>query len=80
MTGLHTGHTRVRCNFSKVSKTRGLGGGLGSFFLKKEDMTFTQELQQAGYTTAMAGKWGLGEPNPEGLPENNGFDHFLGYT
>ncbi len=43
-------------------------------------MTFTQELQQAGYTTAMAGKWGLGEPNPEGLPENNGFDHFLGYT
>jgi len=79
MTGLHTGHTRVRGNFSKVSKTRGLGGGMGRVFLKKEDMTFTQELQQAGYTTAMAGKWGLGEPDSDGLPAAKGFDHFLGY-
>jgi len=36
-------------------------------------------LKSAGYTTAIIGKWGLGAPGTDGLPNKQGFDYFYGY-
>lgn len=65
MTGLHTGHCRVRAN-SRV-------------LLKPEDTTAAEILRAAGYTTGMIGKWGVGHPPAVGDPAQNGFDYFFGY-
>ena len=65
MTGLHTGHGRVRGN--KLIP------------LLPEDATLPEMLQQQGYRTALIGKWGLGEPETTGLPNRQGFDVFFGY-
>lgn len=72
MTGLHTGHTRVRGN--------GGGNTSGGQTLRDEDVTVAEVLHQAGYTTALIGKWGLGEPPTSGAPHKQGFDYFFGYT
>ncbi|MEM7143713.1 MAG: arylsulfatase [Verrucomicrobiota bacterium] len=66
MTGLHTGHCRVR------------GNGPGQ--LEDEDVTVAEVLKEAGYTTACIGKWGIGNPPPADDPARNGFDHFYGYV
>ena len=66
MTGLHTGHCRVR------------GNGLGT--IPDSDMTVPKLLQQAGYTTACFGKYGLGKPLPDDDPQKKGFDRFYGYV
>lgn len=78
MTGLHTGHTTVRGNFGKGG-VRGLGGGEGRVPLQAEDKTMAEYLKEAGYFTAMIGKWGLGEPNTSGLPNDQGFDYWFGH-
>ncbi len=65
MTGLHTGHARIRGN----------SPGL----LKPEDVTVAELLKGAGYTTGCIGKWGIGHPPPPGDPARNGFDYFFGY-
>jgi len=66
MTGLHTGHCRVR------------GNGPGQ--LQKEDVTFAMLLRNAGYKTAAFGKWGIGNPPPLDDPQLHGFDEFYGYV
>lgn len=71
MTGLHTGHARVRDNFSQSH-----GGRVP---LEPEDVTIAEVLQQAGYATALVGKWGLGEPGTSGEPRRQGFDFFYGF-
>lgn len=65
MTGLHTGHCRVRGN-SLVP-------------LEPNDLTVAEVLKSAGYATGMFGKWGLGEPETSGLPTRQGFDEWFGY-
>ena len=65
MTGLHTGHTRVRGN-ARVP-------------LQPGDRILPQFLKTRGYQTALMGKWGLGEPGTTGAPNRKGFDHFFGY-
>ncbi|MCP4175110.1 MAG: arylsulfatase [Fuerstiella sp.] len=65
MTGLHTGHCRVRGN----------SPGL----LLDEDITIAEVLKKAGYRTACIGKWGLGAPPPLSDPNDQGFDEFYGY-
>ncbi|MHC4619675.1 MAG: arylsulfatase [Planctomycetota bacterium] len=65
MTGLHTGHCRVRSN-SRV-------------LMDPEDVTVAKVLKNAGYVTGMVGKWGVGHPPPPGDPARNGFDYFFGY-
>jgi arylsulfatase A-like enzyme len=75
MTGQHTGHTRVRGNSGRV-------GGVGPqrrVPLKPEDVTLAEILKQEGYTTAITGKWGLGEPGTTGIPNRQGFDEWFGY-
>lgn len=78
MTGRHTGHTTVRGNFG-IGGVTGLGGGEGRVPLLENDTTIAQILQNAGYVTAMVGKWGLGEPNTSGEPNRKGFDEFYGF-
>lgn len=78
MTGRHTGHTTVRGNFGQGGVT-GLGGGEGRVPLKADDVTVAEIMKQAGYTTGITGKWGLGEPGTTGLPNDQGFDQWLGY-
>lgn len=65
MTGLHTGHARIRGN-AKVP-------------LRTEDRTVTELLKAAGYRTGLIGKWGLGNEGTSGVPQSKGFDEFLGY-
>ncbi len=65
MTGLHTGHARIRGN-RRVP-------------LLSEDVTVAEQLKQAGYATGLVGKWGLGEPGTTGIPNRQGFDTFFGY-
>jgi len=65
MTGLHTGHARVRGNALVP--------------LLPEDRTVAKMLKEAGYVTGIVGKWGLGEPNTPGVPNRQGFDEWFGY-
>ncbi|HOJ33500.1 MAG TPA: arylsulfatase [Candidatus Hydrogenedentes bacterium] len=65
MTGLHTGHCRIRGN-DRVP-------------LEEEDVTVAEVLKQAGYRTGIIGKWGLGEPDTTGIPNRQGFDYWFGY-
>lgn len=65
MTGLHTGHCRIRGN-SKDNLT-------------PEDITVAEVLKSAGYTTGLMGKWGLGHEGSTGVPTRQGFDQFFGY-
>ena len=71
MTGQHTGNTPIRGNSSAITGER--------VPLLPEHTTVAEVLQQAGYTTGMMGKWGLGEPGTTGTPNRKGFDHFVGF-
>jgi arylsulfatase A-like enzyme len=71
MTGLHTGHARIRSN--------------GEIPLKPEDLTVAELLKHAhipsepGYSTCALGKWGMGELGSTGTPGKKGFDEWFGY-
>lgn len=77
MTGLHTGHSRIRGNHGWTGpdedrqKTR--------VPLRDEDVTVAEVLRDAGYATGVTGKWGLGERDTTGIPNRQGFDEFLGF-
>lgn len=43
------------------------------------ERTLAQELQEAGYRTAVTGKWHLGSVHPAFLPTARGFDHQHGH-
>ena len=75
MTGLHTGHSPIRGN------PRWTRGGL-PVDLTEADTTVAEVLRDAGYRTAIVGKWGLAERRGESLvamPSRQGFDEFFGY-
>jgi len=65
LTGLHTGHCRVRGN--------------GKTTLLSEDVTLAELLRDAGYATACFGKWGLGDAGTTGVPNKQGFDESFGF-
>jgi len=46
--------------------------------LPTDERTLPQALKEAGYTTAMVGKWHLGHADKKYWPQNRGFDHFYG--
>ncbi len=71
MTGQHTGHTHVRGNAG--------GSNMLIQSLRDQDVTVAEVLKQAGYRTALIGKWGLGEVDQPGFPLRQGFDYFFGY-
>jgi arylsulfatase A-like enzyme len=76
MTGLHTGHARIRGNV-----THGAPRAPAGVALQSGDTTLASILHGAGYATAAIGKWGLGDIGAEasGLPTRQGFDTFFGY-
>lgn len=77
VTGQHTGNVQIRGNYE-----------LGTF-LDEEEFgqmplhpgidTIGTMMQDAGYKTALIGKWGLGGPGSYGTPNKQGFDYFFGY-
>lgn len=66
MTGLHMGHAYIRGN--------------GEFPVRENEQILPKMMQENGYTTAMFGKWGLGQSHNSGSPEKQGWDKFLGYN
>jgi arylsulfatase len=73
MTGRHLGHATVRDN---MQRSQGLEG---QHPMEPGTVTFAQLLKQAGYATAIVGKWGLGMPEDHSSPLDFGFDHHYGY-
>jgi arylsulfatase A-like enzyme len=52
--------------------------GAGTYGIPMDEYLLPQALQDAGYTTALVGKWHLGHANPELWPKQRGFDQFYG--
>ncbi len=88
LTGKHSGHAQIRGNdewgergdvwdFEAASFNPNLEGQRP---MKPETTTIGTLLQQAGYTTGLIGKWGLGGPLSESIPNKQGFDFFYGYN
>ena len=88
MTGKHAGHARIRgndewaergdvWNFEKAVNDPNLEGQRP---ILNTTETLGDVMQKAGYKTAIVGKWGLGAPLTEGIPNNSGFDFFYGYN
>lgn len=69
MTGLHTGHARVRSNSGPTDRVP----------LAAADLTVAEVLKRAGYRTGIIGKWGLGEAGTAGVPNAQGFDEWYGF-
>ncbi len=77
MTGKHSGNVQIRGNYE-------LGTFLdeeewGQMPLRPNTMTIATVMRDAGYKTALIGKWGLGGPQSYGTPNKQGFDYFFGY-
>ena len=80
MTGLHSGHGRIRGNSPDVGGEEELFGEGGMrLSLTGEELTVAEALRRQGYETGAAGKWGIGEPQSKGTPVQMGFDSWLGY-
>ena len=88
LTGKHLGHSLVRgndewakrgpvWNYRAVEADSTLEG---QFPIPAGTITSARLLQQAGYKTAVVGKWGLGAPQTDGIPNKQGFDYFYGYN
>jgi arylsulfatase len=88
MTGRHAGHARIRgndewasrgdvWNYEKAINNPNLEGQRP---ILNETVTLGEVMQNAGYKTAIVGKWGLGAPLTDGIPTKNGFDFFYGYN
>jgi arylsulfatase A-like enzyme len=77
MTGRHVGRTYIRGNYEIMKGERNESGQLP---IPDETITVAEKMKEAGYATALVGKWGLGYPMSEGDPLNQGFDFFAGYN
>jgi arylsulfatase A-like enzyme len=49
-----------------------------TYGLPTDERTLPQALKDAGYKTAMVGKWHLGHADQKYWPQNRGFEHFYG--
>jgi len=88
LSGLHAGHAYIRSNdewaergevwnYVKASADPRLEGQRP---IPANTQSIAKILQQSGYETALIGKWGLGAPFTEGIPNKQGFDYFYGYN
>ena len=88
LTGKHSGHAYIRANdewgdrgdvwdFARAVVDLNLEGQRP---LPAGTRTLGSHLQEAGYRTGIVGKWGLGAPLTEGIPNRLGFDFFFGYN
>src|ERR1043166_9340255 len=72
MTGKHTGHSYVRGNKEIEPE--------GQIPMPADTFTVAHLMKNAGYTTGIIGKWGLGKPDSDSIPTKMGFDYFYGYN
>ena len=72
MTGKHNGHAFIRGNQEVQPE--------GQVPMPADTFTIADLMKQAGYTTGLIGKWGLGHPGSVSTPDKMGFDHFFGYN
>ncbi len=88
LTGVHPGHAYIRGNHEWGSR-----GDVwsyeamindstleGQYPLPDSTLTIANILKDACYVTGMAGKWGLGAPHTNSIPNKMGFDFFIGYN
>jgi len=88
LTGMHSGHAYIRGNDEwgvrgEVWDYRAMIADSileGQRPLPANTTTIGSLLQAEGYRTGMVGKWGLGAPHTESIPNNQGFDFFCGYN
>ncbi|WP_435315246.1 arylsulfatase [Cellulophaga fucicola] len=64
ITGQHMGHTTIKSMEKPI---------------KEEDITVAELLKDAGYSTGVIGKWGLGNVGTTGYANDQGFDYSFGY-
>lgn len=87
LTGLHSGHAQIRSNdemlergnvwsIDAMNKNPELEGQAP---MAEGTTTLATVMRDAGYKTAMIGKWGLGGPASSSKPTDMGFDYFYGY-
>lgn len=88
LTGLHTGHSFIRgndewtergnvWNYKEAVKNPQLEGQRP---IPDSVLLMSEVLREANYQSAVIGKWGLGAPFTEGVPNQQGFDYFYGYN
>ncbi|MGB5553197.1 MAG: arylsulfatase [Flavobacteriaceae bacterium] len=88
LTGKHAGHAYIRGNHEWGDR-----GDVWNYIAMAKDstlegqkpipdttITLGDHLQEAGYTTGIVGKWGLGAPHTKSVPNDMGFDFFYGYN
>ena len=88
ITGIHTGKNHIRGNSEWAER-----GDVWSFKAMLDDpslegqrplldttRTVAHIFKSQGYKTGMVGKWGLGAPNTNSIPNKMGFDFFYGYN
>ncbi len=88
LTGKHLGHAQIRTNDEWTErgdvwdyvKTQESPELEGQYPLKAGTQTIASFLQKAGYKTGIVGKWGLGGPLTDGIPNKLGFDFFFGFN
>ena len=88
LTGRHGGHAHIRGNHKwgergpvwDMTKSWNDPNLEGQFPMDPAEITIAEKLQEAGYVTGMVGKWGLGGPLSESVPNTQGFDLFCGYN
>ena len=87
MTGLHSGHAQIRSNDEMLRRGNVWSIGAmeqhpeleGQYPMQQGTTTIASVMREAGYKTAMVGKWGLGGPESKSTPLDMGFDYFYGY-
>jgi len=88
LTGKHAGHAYIRGNhewrergnvwdYISMAKDSTLEGQKP---VPENTITLGHRLQEAGYTTGIVGKWGLGAPHTKSVPNDMGFNFFYGYN
>ena len=88
VSGIHTGKNHIRNNSEWAER-----GDVWSFRAMLDDpslegqrplpdtiKTVAHVFKSQGYKTGMVGKWGLGAPNTNSIPNKMGFDFFYGYN
>ena len=77
LTGTHAGHAYIRGNY-ELGQFEDENEG-GQMPIPETTPTLAKMLKNAGYQTAMVGKWGLGMNGTTGSPLLQGFDYYYGY-
>lgn len=79
LTGKHTGNCDVQ-DLKRVDACENWRDLKGDWPIRTETYTLPEALKKAGYTTAVFGKWGIGDFGSTGAPDKHGVDRFYGYT